>query len=119
MLRELFGSQNGLQSFTLYSRLGVEPEVILDFIDHYSSSGIVATTSGGAKIELTEKGREECPAEIRRLEQEAEADRGQFLLSLLKTPINRYAPYVPLPYANEWMRQDDSKQVLVGTAGGA
>lgn len=94
ILKILFESQNGLQAFSLYSRLGIEPEVILDFVDKYKSLGIISVSNDQSRISLTDNGRNIIHSIIKDLELSAGFASNSFLSKLRFTPINKYAPYV-------------------------
>lgn len=94
ILRILFESQNGLQAFSLYSRLGIEPEIILDFVDKYKSLGIISVLNGESRISLTDKGRSNIHAIIKDLELSAAFASDSFLSKLRFPAINKYTPYV-------------------------
>lgn len=96
ILKELFESSNGLQAFTLYSRCSIEIEDILGFIDVYSKKGFIDVSEDKSRIELTDKGRQECVSEIQTLSQDAGFKSDNYLSSILMTPINIYSPYVPV-----------------------
>lgn len=95
ILRLLFESQNGLQAFSLYSRLGTAPDIILDFVEKYKSQGIIDYTNSETKITLTESGRKNFYEIIKDLELSAGLSSESFLSKLRFTAINKYAPYVP------------------------
>lgn len=95
ILKTLFESQNGLQVFSLYSKLGIEPEVILGFIDKYAPQGFINVTDKDTRISLSEKGRTVCQNEIKELEQSAGFAQDSFLWKLRFPAINKYEPYVP------------------------
>lgn len=95
ILRILYESQNGLQAFSLYSKLGIEPEIILDFVDKYKSLGIISVVfNDGNRICLTDKGRDSIYAIIKDLELSAGFASDSFLSKLRFPAINKYAPYV-------------------------
>lgn len=94
ILRVLFESQNGLQAFSLYSRLGIEPEIILDFVDKYKSLGIISVSNDENRISLTDKGRNNIHAIIKDLELSAGFASDSFLSKLRFPAIKKYAPYV-------------------------
>lgn len=96
ILKELFESSNGLQAFTLYSRCSIEIEDILKFLDVYSKKNLIFISDDKSRIELTEKGRQECASEIQTLSHDAGFKSDNYLSSILMTPINIYSPYVPL-----------------------
>ncbi len=94
ILKVLYESQNGLQAFSIYSRLGIEPEIILDFVDKYQSLGFVSVSNDENRISLTDSGRNNIHSIIRDLELNASFASDSFLSKLRFTPINKYAPYV-------------------------
>ena len=94
ILKVLFESQSGLQAFSLYSRLKIEPEIILDFVDKYKSLGIISVSNDENRISLTDKGRNNIHSIIKDLELSASFATDSFLSKLRFPPINKYAPYV-------------------------
>lgn len=94
ILRVLFESQNGLQAFSLYSKLGVEPEIILDFVDKYKSLGMISVSNDENRIALTESGRKNFHSTIKDLELSAGFADDSFLNRLRFPAINKYTPYV-------------------------
>jgi len=106
ILEELYGSHKGLQAYTLYIRRSIEPEDILSFIDKYTKIGFINALDNGARIELTEKGRNLCGVEIQRLGNEAGFKSDNYLSSILISPINVYAPYVPMRSVSEEDKKD-------------
>lgn len=95
IFRLLYESQNGLQAFSLYSRLGIGPEIILDFVEKYKSLGTISVSNDENRISLTDKGRNNIHAIIKDLELSAGFASDSFLRKLLFPAINKYAPYVP------------------------
>ena len=55
ILKDLYESVNGLYSFTFYSRYKVEPKVMFEIIEKYTSKGIISYDDD--RLELTENGR--------------------------------------------------------------
>jgi hypothetical protein len=55
ILKDLYESINGLQSFSLYSKYKIEPDKIFLFIEKYTNKGII--TYQNNKIELTKEGK--------------------------------------------------------------
>ncbi len=96
ILGELYGSHKGLQAYTLYTRCSIEPEDILSFIDRYTKTGFINVIENGARIELTEEGRNGCGVEIQKLGNEAVFKSSNYLSSILRSPINVYSTYVPM-----------------------
>lgn len=94
ILRELFESQNGLLAYSLHSRLGTEPEIILGFVDKYKSLGIISVSNDEVRISLTDKGRNKIHTLIQELERNASFASDSFLSKLRFPAINKYAPYV-------------------------
>jgi len=55
ILKDLYESSYGLQSFTLYSKYKIEPDKIFLFIEKYTNKGIL--TYNNNKLELTKEGK--------------------------------------------------------------
>jgi hypothetical protein len=106
ILIELYKSQNGLQPYTLHSRLSIEAEVVLRFIEKYSKNGYNAVNDDVSKIALTEIGRAQCGNEIQSLSQDAKHEGNDYLASILVSPINVYSPYIPTKVYNTKREQD-------------
>jgi hypothetical protein len=106
ILIELYKSQNGLQPYTLYSRLSIEAEIVLSFIEKYRTNGYIAVNDDVSKIALTEIGRAQCGNEIQSLSQDAKHEGNDYLASILVSPINIYSPYIPAKVYNIKREQD-------------
>lgn len=55
ILKDLYESSNGLQSFSFYSKYKIEPDKIFLFIEKYTKKGILIYENN--KLELTKEGR--------------------------------------------------------------
>lgn len=55
ILKDLYESINGLQSFSLYSKYKIEPDKIFIFIEKYTEKGILNYENN--KLELTKEGK--------------------------------------------------------------
>lgn len=56
LLEDLFRSENGLQTYTLYRRYGIEPEEMLKIFDVYKSQEVISVDND-MRITLTDYGR--------------------------------------------------------------
>lgn len=107
ILNELYVCHQGLQAYTLYTRRSIEPEDILSFIEKYDKLGYISVAGkNGSRIKLTEKGRNDCGAEIQRLSKDAGFKSENYLSSILISPINVYSPYVPMKAVYEEDNED-------------
>lgn len=94
LLENLYSSKDGLQLYTIHRRFNMKPSLVIDFINEYSSKGIISIRDESS-VELTAKGRDNFRKTISDLLEDEAAFGSGYLAKRLYIPMDKYSPYIP------------------------
>lgn len=96
ILADLFSSEKGLMPYTFYTRYGITPADMIDFINKYKELKTISIDQE-LRIRLTEEGRKSVYGIYKRIEAHIrkENNKSEYLGDVQDKKMDLYTPYVP------------------------
>lgn len=106
ILENLYVSKEGLQLYTINRRFNITPSRLIEFINRFSTSGIIAVEDGSTVL-LTDNGRRNFHKIIPELYKDWSFCNESYLQERLFKPTEKYSPYIP----SDIIRLDKPQQI--------